>query len=325
MKILQILSMYHPDGESILQENAEVIRTDIIDPKHIISLLPGVDGIVLRAPGRITAEILDAATSVRVISGAGVGLDNIDVSYATTKKIAVLHAPKVNTVSTAEHAVGLMFALAKKIVPFHKEMEKGNFSSRDSMFPNELKGKKLGIIGWGAIAQEVAKICTYGLGMKVISYVRSLDKDKEQKANELGVELTTKLEDIFIHSDIVTVHIPLTTDTTGMIDMKLLSLMKKGAYIINTARGAVINESDLVQALSEKMIAGAGLDVFAQEPPIQDHPLFSLNNVILTPHIGGITEESARLSASIVAYNTIHTLQGKTPNHIANPEVLVDK
>lgn len=322
MKILQILSMYHPDGERVLLDNADVIRTDSIDPKHIISLLPGIDGIVLRAPAKITAEIIDAASSVKVISGAGVGLDNIDVTYATKKEIAVLHAPKVNTVSTAEHAVGLMFALSKQIIPFHKEMEKGNFSYRDQLFPYELRGKHLGIIGWGAIAQEVAKICTFGLGMKVVSYVRSIDKVKEQKAKELGVELTMKIEDIFVHSDIVSIHIPLTSDNSGFIDMKLLSLMKKRAYLINTARGAVVNETDLFQALSENMIAGAGLDVFAQEPPNQKHPLFALDNVVLSPHIGGITEESARESATIVAQNTIHMLQGKTPKHIANPEVL---
>ncbi|MCF6094859.1 hydroxyacid dehydrogenase [Microaerobacter geothermalis] len=325
MKILQILSMYHLDGEKILHEHAEVIKTNQYDQEHIISLLlkhKDIKGIILRAPARITSEIIEAASSVKVISGAGVGLDNIEVDSATKKGIAVLHAPKVNTKSTAEHAVGLFFSLYKKILPFDRETRKGNFLIRDQLFSHDLLNKELGLVGWGSIARHVAKICSLGLGMNVRSYVRRVDDEKISAANKLGVRLITNLSEIFSHSDIISVHLPLTEETRGLINRKYFSLMKPSAYFVNTARGAVVNETDLIEALSNRQIAGAGLDVFSEEPPSPNHPLFKLDNVVISPHIGGITEESARLSSTVIANNVIRFLNGEKPQHIANPEVI---
>jgi D-3-phosphoglycerate dehydrogenase / 2-oxoglutarate reductase len=324
-KIMQILSMYHPDAEKWLAENAEVIRVDNNQTESIISALrhhPNVEGIILRAPARITRDIIDAAPSVRVISGAGVGVDNIDVDYATEKGIAVLHAPKVNAESTAEHAVALLFALSKKIVFFDQEMRKMNFQIRSHVFTHELRGKVLGLVGWGEIARHVAKVCSLGLGMKVVSYVRSYSEDKIEAAAKIGVTLTTDLAEVFRSADVISIHIPLTDSTRGLIDKQLLNLMKPGAYFINTARGAVVNEEDLYQILKEKRIAGAALDVFTHEPPTPDIPFHELENVVLTPHVGGITEEASRLSAGMVARNILDFLDGKTPKPIVNPQVL---
>ncbi|MBO8162105.1 MAG: hydroxyacid dehydrogenase [Brevibacillus sp.] len=325
-KIMQILSMYHPDAEKWLTENAEVIRVDDHQTESIISALhhhPDVEGIILRAPARITRDIMDAAPSVRVISGAGVGVDNIDVDYATEKGIAVLHAPKVNAESTAEHAVALLFALTKKIVIFDQKMRRMNFQIRNHLYPRELRGKVLGLVGWGEIARHVARICRLGLGMKVVGYVRSYSEDKMKAAEEIGVALTTDLNEVFRGADVISVHIPLTDDTRGMIDKKLLKLMKPDAYFINTARGAIVNEEDLYQILKEKRIAGAGLDVFTIEPPTPDIPFHELENVVLTPHVGGITEEASKLSAGLVARSILDFLDGQTPKHIANPQVLL--
>lgn len=324
-KIMQILSMYHPEAEKWLAENAEVIRVDDYQTESIISALrhhPNVEGIILRAPARITRDIIDAAPSVRVISGAGVGVDNIDVDYATEKGIAVLHAPKVNAESTAEHAVALLFALSKKIVFFDQEMRKMNFQIRSHVCTHELRGKVLGLVGWGEIARHVAKVCSLGLGMKVVSCVRSYSEDKLEAAVQMGVTLTTDLVEVFRSADVISIHIPLTDSTRGLIDKQLLNLMKPGAYFINTARGAVVNEEDLYQILKEKRIAGAALDVFSHEPPTPDIPFHELENVVLTPHVGGITEEASRLSAGMVARNILDFLDGKTPKPIVNPQVL---
>ncbi|WP_019122273.1 NAD(P)-dependent oxidoreductase [Brevibacillus massiliensis] len=321
-KILQILSMYHEAGEAILQEGAEVIRTDVYDSDHLCALARDVDGIVLRAPAKITREIIDAAPSLKVISGAGVGLDNIDVGYATEKNIPVLHAPSVNGVSTAEHAVTLIMALAKSLIGFHHEMSQGNYASRTVLKTYELKGKRVGIVGFGAIAKEVAKRLKLGLEMEVTVWVRSYDKAKHGLAEELGLKVTTDLDHLFAESDFVSLHIPLNQETRGSINRHHFSLMKPTAYLVNTARGGVVNQDDLYEALKTGAIAGAGLDVFDPEPPAADLPLLSLPNVIVTPHVGGTTVECNYISATTVATNVLRVLAGERPQHIANPEVL---
>lgn len=321
MKVLQILPMYHSEGEKVLRESAEVIQTNNYEPEHIKRLLTDVDGIVLRAPAYINADILDAATNVKVISGAGIGLDNIDVAYATKKGIPILYAPKVNVDSTAEHALALLFSLTKKLTSFHREMVQGNFQHRDVLFPSELKGKRVGLIGFGSIAQKVAKVCSKGLEMNVMSYVRSIDEEKERIANDLEVTLSLDIQEVMKTSDIISVHLPLTNHTRQLIGFELLSLMKPTAYLINTARGGVVDEAALIKVLEGKAIAGAGLDVFAHEPPPRDHSFYQLDNVLLTPHIGGVTEESAEKMSTIVAQNLIAALNGEKPPFLGNPEV----
>lgn len=320
-KILQILSMYHEEGEKILDQGAELIRTDDCTLPHLCEMVKDVEGIVLRAPAKITREVIDAAPRLRVISGAGVGLDNIDVKYATEKKIPVLHAPAVNAVSTAEHAVMLIMALGKSLIPFHAEMSKGNYQSRLTIQTRELKGKRVGIVGFGSIAKEVARRVKHGLEMEVTAWVRTYDQSKHGAAEELGIEMTTELEEIFAESDFISLHIPLGEQTREFINRHHFSLMKPTAYLINTARGGVVNQSDLYKALIEGKIAGAGLDVFNPEPPAPDLPLLSLPNVILTPHVGGTTVECNLIMATTVAKNVLRVLAGEKPEFVGNPEV----
>ncbi|SDE67620.1 D-3-phosphoglycerate dehydrogenase [Paenibacillus sp. UNCCL117] len=324
-KVLQILSMYHEQGEIVLREGVEVIRTDHYDIPHLCRLVLDVEGIVLRAPAQITREVIDANPNLKVISGAGVGLDNIDVAYATAHGIPVLHAPSVNKVSTAEHAVMLMLALSKNVIRLHDEMSRGDYASRTRIPTYELKGKKAGLVGFGHIAQEVAKRLKLGFDMDVTAWVRGIDPVKHGLAHELGIRLTTRLEDVFAQSDFVSLHIPLNEQTRYSIDRKLFSLMKSTAYLINTARGAVVHQDDLFAALQEGRIAGAGLDVFDPEPPAKGHPLLSLPNVIVTPHVGGTTVECNYITSTTVARNVIRVLQGERPEHIGNPEVLDER
>lgn len=324
-RVLQILPMYHPNGETILRAGAEVIQTDQYDIPHLCNLVKDAEGIVLRAPAKITREVIDANPNLKVISGAGVGLDNIDVSYATEKGIPVLHAPAVNKVSTAEHAVMLIMALGKSVIPLHENMKKGNYDSRNSITTMELKGKKVGLIGFGNIAQQVAKRLKLGLDMDVTAWVRDFKPEKHKYAREIGVNINTCLEEVFSQSDFISLHIPLNEQTKNSIDQRLYSLMKRSAFLVNTSRGAVVNQTDLYHALKEGLIAGAGLDVFDPEPPAKEMPLLSLPNIIVTPHVGGTTIECNYIMSTTVAENVIKVLEGKKPDYIANPEVLKTK
>lgn len=320
-KVLQILPMYHEAAEKILNNKAEVIRTDDYSMENLCELVKAVDAVVLRAPARIEKEVIEANPHLKVISGAGVGLDNIDVAYATKVGIPVLHAPSVNKVSTAEHTVMFIMALSKSLLNFHKEMEKGKFDSRNRISTQELKGKKVGLIGFGSIAQEVAKRLVYGLDMKVSAWVREVSPTKQKKANDLEVEITDDIKKVFAESDFISIHIPLNEETKYSIDNALFSLMKPTAYIINTARGAVINQEDLYTILSANKIAGAALDVYEAEPISKDNKLLSLSNVLLTPHVGGTTRESNYIMATTVAQNVINFLNGEEPEFVANPGV----
>ncbi|MGG0716786.1 hydroxyacid dehydrogenase [Robertmurraya massiliosenegalensis] len=316
--ILQVLPMYHHKGEQYLQEYAHVIQTDDYRVEHLCKLVKKVDAIVLRAPAQITKEVIDANPHLKVISGAGVGLDNIDVNYATLKGIPVVHAPSVNKVSTAEHAVMFILALSKSVISFNKEMKKGNYHSRNLVTSMELRGKSVGLVGFGGISQEVAKrLIPFGLRVK--AWVRIYNEEKQRIANDLQVELTTNIEEVFSESDFVSLHIPLNDETRGLVNKSLLSLMKPSSYLVNTARGAVVNQEHLYELLKEGKIAGAALDVFDPEPPPKDLSLLKLPNIIVTPHVGGTTVECNQISAIAIAKNVINILNGEEPMYLANP------
>lgn len=316
--------MYHEDGETVLKENTTVTTFQEYNEKEIIEFLKNnkVDGIILRAPAQITPAILDACNDVKAISGAGVGLDNMDVEYATKKGIRILHAPKINSVATAEHAVSLILATMKNIVTFNKEMEKGNFLFRDGRFTRELRGKKLGLVGLGSISQEVAKIMKNGFGMDVLAYVRRIPEERKEIAASLGVNLTMNIEEVFKESDVISLHIPLNETTDGIIDQSCFNLMKRSAVLVNAARGGIINEEDLESALKNKQFLAAGLDVFREEPPAVDHPFLKMDEIIKTPHIGGISLEAAQKTSVTIAENLIKAIRGEELPTIVNLDQL---
>ncbi|WP_175614642.1 hydroxyacid dehydrogenase [Piscibacillus halophilus] len=318
--VLQILSMYHIKGEEVLNELAQVKKFDEFHEQEIVRYLNEhpVDGIILRAPARITPAILDAGQHLKAISGAGIGLDNIDVEYATQKGVKVMHAPKINVQATAEHAVSLILAVMKNIIPFHEEMKKGNFGYRDGRFTYELKGKTLGLVGFGSISQKVASIMQTAFGMNILIYVRRMTEEREVISEQHGYHFTTNVDDVFREADIVSVHIPLNELTRHFVQKKHFELMKPNAVFINTARGGVINQEDLAQVLKEKKILGAGVDVYDPEPPLDNHPFYDLDNIVMTPHIGGISEEAARETTETIAKNLIKAIQGEVVDTIVN-------
>jgi len=245
------------------------------------------DGVIVRSQTRITAAELENPGCLRVIVRAGVGVDTIDVGAATRKGILVMNTPGGNTVSTAEQTITLLMALARHIPAADLHVRQGKWE-RKEFVGAQLAGKTLGIVGLGRIGREVGRRAA-GLDMKILGFDPFL---APAAASQLGIETVTGLEALLPRVDFLTVHTPLTNETRDLIGARELALLRNGARVINCARGGIINEQALVEALTSKHLAGAALDVFAQEPPPADHPLLKLPNVVLTPHLGASTVEA---------------------------------
>jgi D-3-phosphoglycerate dehydrogenase len=258
--------------------------------------LQAADGMIVRSGTKVTADLLDQPGKLRAIVRAGVGVDNIDVATATRKGIIVMNTPGGNTVSTAEQTVTLLMALARHTPAADAALHQGKWE-RNKFVGTQLAGKTLGIVGLGRVGREVARRAA-GLDMKVIGYDPFLAPDR---AAQLGIEAAVDLDQLLPRVDFLTVHTPLTAETTNLIGARELGRMKKGSRVINCARGGIINEEALAEALKSGQLAGAALDVFVQEPPAPDHPLLKLPNVVVTPHLGASTveaQESVALEAA---------------------------
>jgi D-3-phosphoglycerate dehydrogenase len=250
------------------------------------------DGLIVRSETRITAAELENPGKLRVIVRAGVGVDNIDVAAATRKGIVVMNTPGGNTVSTAEHTITLLLALARHAPAADASMHQGKWE-RSKFVGTQLAGRTLGVVGLGRIGREVARRAA-GLDMKILGFDPFL---ASAGSAHMGIETVSDLDQMLPRVDFLTVHTPLTDETRDLIDARRLALMPKGARVINCARGGIINEEALAEALRSGHLAGAALDVFVQEPPPADHPLLQLPNVVLTPHLGASTVE-AQLSVA---------------------------
>jgi D-3-phosphoglycerate dehydrogenase len=260
----------------------------------------------------VDAEALSAASRLRVISRYGVGVDSVDIAAATSCGVVVTITPGANAVSVAELTVALLFSLARSI-PYHDRVAKSGKWSRVQGI--ELTGATIGLMGLGRIGREVAQRCR-GLGMRVIGYDPMLTAEQ---IDALGVARCS-FEQLLGESDVVSLHLPLTPQTRMVIDSAALAKMKRGAYLINTARGGLVDEEALYEALSAKRLAGAAFDVFAEEPPRSDG-LVSLDNFIAAPHIGSATEQTIRRMGLMAAENALAVLRGDRPEGIVNPEV----
>jgi len=258
--------------------------------------LQAAEGMIVRSGTRMTAELLENPGKLRAVVRAGVGVDNIDVATATRKGIVVMNTPGGNTVSTAEHTITLLLSLARHIPTADSSIHQGKWE-RSKFVGTQLAGKTLGVVGLGRVGREVARRAA-GMDMKVVGYDPFLAPDR---AAQLGIESMADLASLLPRCDFLTVHTPLTAETQGLIGARELAVMKKGARIINCARGGIINEDALAEALRSGHISGAALDVFVQEPPPGDHPLLKLPNVVVTPHLGASTieaQESVALEAA---------------------------
>ncbi len=261
------------------------------------------DGVVVRSRTKITREIIESGSRLRAIGRAGVGLDNIDLQAAKERGIKVVNAPESLSQSVVEIVIGFMIALSRYICNADKTMKEGKWL-KTQYLGNELNGKTLGVVGFGRIGRGVAKVART-IGMKIVAFdVIPIDENakKELAAEQLPLEEVLKV------SDFVTLHVPGGQGTFHLIDLQKLKLMKSSAFIINTSRGNVIKEDDLVYAIKNKIIMGAALDVFEVEPPT-NRELFSLDRVIFTPHIGGETVEAQKLAATLTVQRLVEALK----------------
>ena len=255
--------------------------------EELQALASDVDGWVVRSGTKITAELLKDARNLQVIGRAGVGVDNIDIQEATSQGVVVMNNPDGNTISAAEHTMAMMMALSRNIQLGHLSLIKGEWNS-STLVGNEMKGKMLGVVGLGRIGREVIKRAL-GMEMKIMGYDPFVSQDVFDVETVAIVDLDTLCAD----SDYITLHLPLLDSTKNLFDAERLSTMKPSARIINVARGGIINESDLANALNNNVIAGAAIDVFENEPLNASNPLVSTKNILLTPHLGASTYEAS--------------------------------
>ncbi|MFC2040908.1 phosphoglycerate dehydrogenase [Chloroflexota bacterium] len=310
MKVL-VADTIGEEGVSILSSYAEVDVKTGLKPEELLSIIGDYEALVVRSQTQVTAKVIEAGEKLQVIGRAGVGVDNIDVEEATQRGIVVVNAPTGNTISATEHTIALMLALARHIPQANASLKSGAWR-RSEFVGTELRGKTLGIIGLGNVGSEVAKRAR-GLEMKVIGYDPFISVEH---ASNLQVELFP-LKQLLKESDFITLHIPLTKSTRELIGAKELALVKPTVRIINTARGGLINEEALINAIKEKRIAGAAFDVFTTEP-ITESALFEDNNIIVTPHLGASTTEAQVLVAKDVAEQIITVFKGQPARYAVN-------
>ncbi|MCD6210802.1 MAG: phosphoglycerate dehydrogenase [Methanophagales archaeon] len=310
----KILITDHISEEGIrkLREFGDVEIQVGVSEEELKARIAGYDALIVRSGTKVTREVIEAGTKLKVIGRAGVGVDNIDVDSATERGIMVVNAPGANTISAAEHTIGMLLSLSRKIPAANQSLKSGEWSRKKYMGV-EVNGKVLGIIGLGRVGGEVAKRAK-GLGMRVVAYDPFIS---QEKAGELGVSLMGFSEVLSI-SDFITIHTPLMKDTYHLIGKDEFEKMKEGVRIINCARGGIIDENALVEAIKSGKVAGAALDVFEQEPPPMDSDLLKLDSVIVTPHLGASTEEAQRAAAIVIADEVIRALENKPVRNAVN-------
>ncbi|MGE5582719.1 MAG: phosphoglycerate dehydrogenase [Bacillota bacterium] len=279
--------------------------------EELLAKIKNYDALIVRSQTKVTADIIEAADSLKVIGRAGVGVDNVDVEAATKKGIIVLNAPDGNTISTAELTIAMMMALARNIPQAHGSL-KGGAWDRKSFTGVELNGKTLGIVGMGRIGTEVAKRML-AMGMNVLGYDPFLT---EERANSLGIT-AADLDTIITESDFITVHTPLTAETKGLFGAKEFARMKKGVRLVNCARGGIYDEHALAEAIKSGQVAGAAIDVYPTEPPA-DRTLIDLPQTVVTPHLGASTKEAQENVAIDVAIEVIKVLKGEAFKNAVN-------
>ena len=304
-----------PEGVDLLSSRAQVDVKHGLKPQELLGVVGEYEALVVRSETKVTAEVIGAGKRLQVIARAGIGVDNIDLEAATSAGIAVVNAPTGNTVAAAEHTLALMLALARNVPDAHQSVKGGQWR-RSAFMGIEVHNKTLGIAGLGRVGSEVARRAQ-SFGMRLLAYDPFVSPDY---ARRLGVELMS-LEAMLAESDFLTLHTPLTQSTQHLIGARQLSLIKPGARLINVARGELIDEEALLNALEAGKLAGVALDVFSQEPP-RDNPLLSHPKVVATPHLGASTQEAQREVAIEAAEQVLAVLAGEPARNTVNAPFL---
>lgn len=305
----------HDKGMELLEAGAEAVVAETGKPRELDNFLEDADGLIIRI-GSIDREGLQKAKNLKVIGRPGVGVDCVDVQACTELGIPVVIVPGANTLSVAEHALMLIMALAKDLKRQDKECRKGNFAIRSAYKAYELGGRKLGLIGGGAIGTALGQLCQ-AIGMKVMVFDPYLSRETVEAR---GWEYVDKLDDLLANADVISVHVPLTEQTRHMIGKREFGLMKRDAILINCARGGIIDEDALYDALKSDAIHGAGADVLELEPFDVNHKLLGLDNFIITPHSAGQTREAATGVATGAVEGVLAVIRGEKWPKVCNPE-----
>lgn len=306
-------------GEILRERGLEVDVEGGLPAEGLLERIGHYDGLIVRSASKVTADVLAAAERLKVVGRAGIGVDNIDVPAATQHGVVVMNAPAGNSITTAEHAIALLFALARQIPAADRSTQSGKWE-KSRFMGVELTGKTLGIVGCGNIGAIVADRAL-GLKMRVIAYDPFL---AHERAEDLGVD-KVELDDLLARADFITLHVPLTDQTRGMIDAAALAKCKPGVRIINCARGGLVVEDDLKAAIAGGQVAGAALDVFAKEPA-KENALFGLDELVATPHLGASTTEAQeKVAAQIAEQLADYLLTGAVTNALNLPSLTAEE
>ncbi|MEW6671955.1 MAG: hydroxyacid dehydrogenase [Thermodesulfobacteriota bacterium] len=298
----------HRQGTELLKKKCDLIYAASTLEKDLVDQARDVDAIIFRGSGEVTKAIIESAVKLKVIGKHGVGLNAIDLDAARKCGVKVVNTPAANFQSVAEHFVALAIMLAKKIKLMQRALEAGNWSGGRKLIGTELCGKNLGVLGFGRIGQQTARICNNGFGMNVFYHDKAAYPKTEKELGAKRLDPAT----LFSVSDFISINLPLFPETRHMVNADLIHHMKPTAFLINMARGPIWNEKDVLTALQENRIAGAGSDVFEKEPAAADNPLLKMDNFVGTPHSAAHTEESAA-KASMVANDVLAVLEGREP------------
>jgi D-3-phosphoglycerate dehydrogenase len=303
-------------GMTMLNGKADVYIANNPDPNTYLDEMKDADALIVRI-AKCDGNAIDQSPNLKVIGKTGVGVDAIDVAKATSLGIPVVITPGANSRSVAEHTVGFMFALSKNLCESDRELRNGNWKIRDAGKAIELEGKSVGIIGFGSIGRMTGMLCKT-LGMDVFVYDPVLS---QQQVEAEGCKYVSDLDDLLRDSDFVTIHVPLNEKTMDMISNRELRMMKVSAYIINCSRGGIINERDLVEALENRVIAGAALDVFCEEPLQMSDGLLDCPNLIISPHAAAQTKEAVEKMATMCVSGCLAVCEGKKWPYVADSSV----
>lgn len=305
----------------MLASEVEVVTAPDRSEDTVAAMIGDFDAVITRTT-RIDGKIFTPGKKLQVVGRHGAGLDIVDVECATQNGVCVVHTPAANARSVAEFVVALMLAASRNLIAADRgqRIEK-NYNARNMVMGHDLERRTVGIIGMGRIGQYVAKMCVHGFDMKVIGFDPYVSKEDLAK---LGVEKVADVLDIFRKSDFVSLNCPLTDEVRGLVNKNTLQMMKPTAYLINCARGPIVDEAALCEALKAGIIKGAAVDVYGTEPPAENNPLFDAPNLIATPHMATMTHESMDLMSTTCAEGVLSVLRGEKPQFLAN-KVVWDK
>ena len=318
-RVVLVGGIYHADADKALRAAADVVALDNPSPAEVAAALAGAHGAIVRYPHRVDVAALAAAAKLVVVASSGRGTDSIDVAACTAHGVAVVNNPGLGTVPVSEHAIAMMLALSRRMDLSDRAVRAGGaWAKRTDFDVRDVNGRTLGIIGLGLIGSEMTRKCIAAFGMKVLTYDPHVPA---AKATALGATMVSDLNELLERADVVSIHAELNEGSRGMIGEAQLQRMQPHAILINTARGKIVQQRALVRALAEGRIDSAALDVFEEEPLPEPSPLWDLDNIILTPHVAGLSGDALRELAHSAVTQVLQVLAGERPRSLVNSEV----